>query len=105
MRYERLLHAASLLLLTPCCAFCQNAVGPSWFDLALAIPLLAAAIIGELAFSLLPLLFAATVASWAHARWHPGAGQSAVRRTRVLTVGTIFATASALLYWVATREL
>jgi hypothetical protein len=98
MRHERFLHAAPLLL-TPCCAFGQDMVGPSWLDLVLAVPLLAAAAIGELTFSLLPLLFAATVASWAHARWRPGAGRKAIQRTHVLALITVLATVPALLYW------
>jgi hypothetical protein len=103
MRHDRLVHAAPLLL-TPCCAFGQDMVGPSWLDLVLAVPVLAAAAIGELTFSLLPLLFAATVASWAHARWRPGAGRAAVQRTRALAFVTVLATIPALLYWTAFRR-
>jgi hypothetical protein len=101
MRHERSLHTAPLLLLTPCCAFGQDVVGPNGLDLVLTVPLFAAAAIGELTFSLLPLLFAATVASWAHARWRPGAGRSAVQRTRALALVTVLATVPALLFWAA----
>jgi hypothetical protein len=99
MRHERFLHAAPLLLLTPCRAFGQDLAGPSWLDLVVTVPLLAAAAIGELTFSLLPLLFAATVVSWAHARWRPGAGRGDALRTRALALVTVLATVPALLYW------